>query len=164
MDRQTRIAETADLPAIRGILKDAFSQLVERLGFEPTPMHRDYAGLVEQNFVILAEDGAEVIGVAATIPREQHLYIDCLAVTPDRQRAGAGRHLLGAVETLASGLNYAHVRLHTAPRLDAPMSLYRSSGYCLSAYSGCGHTERVMFQKRIASALEISLAGMKISK
>lgn len=118
--------------------------------------------MIKENYVFVAEVRGCVVGVAISVPRERHLYLDAIAVAPSAQGRGLGRALLRSVEKLASELCYEHVRLHTVPVLNGPMRFYPSSGYVQSARSGDGPRGRVMFQKRIVSTLDIVLARMGV--
>lgn len=155
---RVRPAKPRDARALRQVMQAAFAPYVQRLGYRPNPMDRDFGVYLKKNFVLALEDHGAACGFAVTRPDSRGgLYVEALAVRPEAQGAGGGRLLMEGVEALASSLSLDRVRLHTVPALPHLLGFYRHVGYRLIERAGGGTWERVMFEKPVRTALEIVL-------
>ena len=79
-----RRATTADLPAIRQLITDAYEKYIERIGRPPAPMTADYTAALEHSRVwVLVSDDA-VVGALVTEHRGDHLLLETIAVSARR--------------------------------------------------------------------------------
>jgi GNAT superfamily N-acetyltransferase len=70
-----------------------------------------------------------MVGLIETIHHPDHLWIENLAVRPDRQGKGLGRLLLAHVERKAVEAGRAEARLLTNAAFEANVALYTRGGY-----------------------------------
>ena len=71
------------------VLRSAFTPYIRKLGRELTADYYAWVGAaVERGDVFVGLEGDQVVGVAVTERRGDDLYIDRLAVDPERQSAG----------------------------------------------------------------------------
>ncbi len=142
-----------DGAAMTRVFRDAFSFYVWKTGRRPPPMDRDYARLIEDHFVLKLTERGDSVGFAALLPRRRALYIDAIAIAPQRQRMGGGSLLLARTERLASELCLTTVQLHTPARA-GPLAFYRALGYRETNREGRGAHAYARFEKSIRTALD----------
>ena len=119
----------ADAAAIRGLTRAAYAKWVPRIGREPKPMQADYdRALREHRFDLLFMD--EVLAaLIETIPGEDHLLVENLAVAPAFQGRGFARRLMAHAEDLAAALGHHEMRLYTNKLFAENIALYLRLGY-----------------------------------
>ncbi len=131
LDSQAEIrpAEPHEAAAIAGIVRAAYARWVPAIGREPLPMRVDYEkALQEHRFDVIA-DGDRIVGVIETMQRDNHIWIENVAVAPEAQGSGIGRRLLDHAERLALAANCFEARLLTNAAFEANVVLYRRLGY-----------------------------------
>jgi len=89
----TETLESLDVATVR-------ERWAEAIAAPPSPSHR----------VLVACDGAQVVGVAASAPVEEGVEILTLEVDPDHQRGGHGSRLLAACVDLARADGARHLQ------------------------------------------------------
>lgn len=124
-----RVARAGDAEAIRDLTREAYAKWVPIAGREPLPMRVDYAEAVKKHrFDLLYCDG-ELVALIETVPQGDELLIENVAVRPDCQGRGHGRHLLALAEAHAAGVGLAGTRLYTNKLFAANIRLYERLGY-----------------------------------
>lgn len=124
-----RSAQPQDVESIRELVRAAYAKWVPIIGREPLPMRADYERAIrEHEFDILSIDGA-IAGLIETLLHAHHLWIENLAVKPERQRQGLGRRLLARVERRAVAHGRIEARLLTNAAFAGNVMLYTSAGY-----------------------------------
>jgi ribosomal protein S18 acetylase RimI-like enzyme len=124
-----RPARRDDVDAIRGLVRAAYAKWVPLIGREPMPMRVDYAvALTEHDFDLLC-DGDTIAGLIETEHRPDHLWIENVAVHPDRQGQGLGKRLLKWAEKRAEVAGTGELRLLTNEAFEANIKLYKKVGY-----------------------------------
>jgi N-acetylglutamate synthase-like GNAT family acetyltransferase len=145
-----RRATTADLPAIRGLIADAYTKYVERIGRPPAPMTADYAAALEHCRVwVLVRDDI-IVGALVTEDRADHLLLETVAVAPTAQGSGYGALLLDRAERDAADLELPEVRLYTNEAMTENLSFYPRHGYRETGRAVEDGFRRVYFSKTVA--------------
>ena len=130
---ELRPAEPHEAAAIAGIVRAAYARWVPAIGREPLPMRVDYAKAMQEHrfdvVVATVVDGQTIVGVIETMQRDDHIWIENVAVAPEAQGSGIGRLLLDHAERLAMAAGCFEARLLTNAAFEANVALYRRLGY-----------------------------------
>lgn len=126
-----RRATNEDAPAITELVAAAYGHYVERIGRLPKPMRADQRAAVRRHLVwILADTSSDQLaGVLEVIEAADHLFVENVAIAPQRQGSGLGRRLLDLAEDEARRRGFREVRLETNERFVENLALYRRRGY-----------------------------------
>lgn len=146
-NQEIRLATAADVPAVKAVTDAAYGHYVERLGRVPLPMERDHAATVAESGVFVT--GEPVVGLVVVEAREDHLYVDNIAVHPDAQGTGVGRRLLHFVDAHARALGLPEVRLYTNALMWENQKIYPKYGYEVVERRVDGPYDRVHYRKRL---------------
>ena len=144
-----RPAKPGDREAIERLVEAAYGVYVERIGRRPAPMDADYAGLIGDGLVTVAERGGAVVGAIVLVPMDDHMLVENVVVDPAAQRTGVGRRLMMHAEDGARALGLSDLRLYTNKHMVENIAWYPRLGYRETerrAESGFG---RVFFEKRL---------------
>src|SRR4051794_20628209 len=87
-----RYAVPMDLAAVHAVIHSAYRHYVGRIGARPAPLDADYPHLMRRGCLFVV--GNPAIATITLLPEDGWLYLDNLAVAPDRQGQGLGRGLL----------------------------------------------------------------------
>jgi GNAT superfamily N-acetyltransferase len=129
---EVRPATALDAPIIRDIVRAAYAKWVPLIGREPLPMRADYGRAVREHQIdLVCEDGAPV-ALIETIRSPDNLFIENVAVLPERQGRGIGRMLLAHAERKAALAGLSEIRLLTNAAFEANVQLYLAAGYRVS--------------------------------
>jgi GNAT superfamily N-acetyltransferase len=128
-DNRLRRATADDAPRVRDLVHDAYRHYEPLLGRTPLPMLVDYDTAVRDHDVWVLEAGAHMVGILELIPREDHLWIDNVAIAPEWQGRGLGRRLLAHAEDEARRRGYHEIGLLTNERYVANIAMYTRYGY-----------------------------------
>lgn len=124
-----RRAGPADAAAVRSLTRDAYAQWIPVIGREPLPMKADYEKAVREHEIDLLYAGEQLVALIEIIPAADHLYIENVAVSPEHQGKGLGRHLLHHAEAKAGNAGLAELRLLTNQAFATNVRLYQSVGF-----------------------------------
>ena len=120
-----------DAGAIRDLVRAAYAKWIPLIGREPMPMQADYdVAVAEHDFDLLC-DGDRIVAVLETIHQPDHLWIENIAVHPNRQGQGLGRRLLKWAERRAEIAGTSELRLVTNEAFAANVKLYKKAGYTI---------------------------------
>lgn len=115
---------------IERLFRRAFVAYVGRLGRTQSDDAYDWLeAAIERGDVFIARQAGALVGAVATTRRDDDLYIDQVAVAPERQGAGIGSWLLDNTERLARSRHTKALCLHTAEMMDDLLRLYRRHGF-----------------------------------
>jgi GNAT superfamily N-acetyltransferase len=128
---EIRPAVPADAEAIRSLTRAAYAKWVALIGREPLPMQADYERAVAEHTIDLLIDDGAFVGLLETILRPDHLWIENVAVAPDRQGRGYGRLLLAHAERRAAEAGRFEIRLQTNQAFAANLALYAKLAYAI---------------------------------
>jgi ribosomal protein S18 acetylase RimI-like enzyme len=93
----------------------------------PAPMLRDYGPSVEAGTTWVA--GSPVTAVLTLYPREDHLYVENIAVDPGAQGRGLGRALMEFAEQEAARRGLHRMALVTHEVMTENQAIYARLGY-----------------------------------
>ncbi|MGA4842900.1 GNAT family N-acetyltransferase [Streptomyces sp. G45] len=142
-----RLATAADVPAVKEVTDAAYRHYIERIGRVPAPMEADHAADVAAGRVYVT--GEPVVGLVCVHAREDHLYLDNIAVRPDTKGTGLGRRLLEFVEDHARALELPEIRLYTNAMMWENQKIYPRFGYEFVERRIEGVYDRFHYRKRL---------------
>ena len=124
-----RAALPTEAEAIRDLVRAAYAKWVPLIGREPRPMQADYVqALLVHRFDVIGPEGSP-LALIETKDRGDHLWIENIAVAPERQGQGLGHRLLAHAEALARQLALPELKLLLNKKFEANLRLYRSVGF-----------------------------------
>ena len=124
---ELRRATADDLPAIRAVINAAYARYLTRINKPPAPMLRDYGPSVEAGTTWVT--GSPVTAVLTLYPREDHLYVENIAVDPSAQGRGLGRALMEFAEQEAARRRLGRMALVTHETMTENQAIYARLGY-----------------------------------
>lgn len=144
-----RRATPADAEEIRAITRAAYARWVPVIGREPLPMQADYHEALRKHRFDLLLRGLQIIALIETDLREDHLWIENIAVRPEEQGHGLGHRLLDHAETLARDAGRGEVRLLTNAAFAANVAMYERSGFAITTRAAFGNGVTVFMAKEL---------------
>jgi len=124
-----RRATAADLDAVVALQRAAYAKNRPLLGVEPLPLLADYAQVLADYEVWLAESLGALDGVLILEPRAGDLLIWSVAVAPSAQGRGVGNVMLAFAEKRAREFGRSCIRLYTGAPLKSNIAWYKRQGY-----------------------------------
>lgn len=144
-----RLARVGEAEAIRALVQRAYAPYVPLLGRRPAPMDDDFAARIARGQAhVLERDGA-LVALAVIEPRDDHLWIEDLAVEPALHGQGIGRALLAFAEAEARRLGLPGLRLLTNERMTRNRVLYARAGFVETALREEDGFRRVYMARRL---------------
>ncbi|MEO9460831.1 MAG: GNAT family N-acetyltransferase [Lentilitoribacter sp.] len=125
-----KIAQNADLTAIKHCAELAYAPYVEAIGRKPAPMVADFAKLIFEKKVYIEKDGEQKLtGFIVFFVTDDVMHLENIAVMPTSHGKGIGRKLMKYCEdcTIALGLN--EIELYTNEKMVANLAIYPKLGY-----------------------------------
>ena len=122
-----RRATADDLPAIRAVIDAAYARYLTRMDKPPAPMLRDYGPSVQAGTTWVT--GSPIIAVLTLYPRDDHLYVENIAVDPSAQGRGLGRALMEFAEREAARRKLSRMALVTHEVMTENQAIYARLGY-----------------------------------
>ncbi len=149
-----RPAEAPDVGPVGDCVRAAYAKYVGRIGREPAPMLADYGAMIRAGEAwVLVEDGG-VTGVLAMRPEGDHLFVETVAVRPDRQGGGLGRGLMAFAEEKARELGLPEIRLYTNEKMEENFAFYGDLGFEETGRRFDEGYRRVFMKKRLGRLSE----------
>ncbi|KES06810.1 acetyltransferase [Streptomyces toyocaensis] len=154
-DERIRPAVAADVPEVKAVIDAAFRPYVARIGVVPAPMEADHAANVAAGSVFVAREpggaagAGRVTGLVVIEPREDHLWLDVVAVRPEAHGTGVGRLLLEFVDARARALGLPEIRLCTNAMMWENQRIYPKLGYEAVGRGVTGPYDRIHYRKRL---------------
>jgi ribosomal protein S18 acetylase RimI-like enzyme len=124
-----RPATVADAPRLSEVVRSAYGHYVERLGRRPRPMTDDYADVVRNQSVTVAERDGEIVGLIVLGVGDEGFVVDNVAVDASQQGRGVGRTLLEHAEVAARDAGFDSIYLYTHELMTENQALYSKIGY-----------------------------------
>lgn len=122
-----RRATADDLPAIRAVIGAAYARYLTRMDKPPAPVFRDYGPSVEAGTTWVT--GSPITAVLTLCPRDDHLYVENIAVAPSAQGRGLGRALMAFAEQEAARRGLSRMALVTHEAMTENQAIYARLGY-----------------------------------
>lgn len=151
-DPEIRPAAPADAKAIRDLTRAAYAKWVSLIGREPLPMQADYERAIREHTIDLLTVGGTLAGLIETVLHADHLWIENVAVAPERQGRGYGRLLLAHAERRAVQSGRRAIRLLTNQAFVANLEFYARLGYVVDQTGPFRGGMTVYMRKRIEAA------------
>jgi ribosomal protein S18 acetylase RimI-like enzyme len=124
-----RPATGADVPKVAALVNDAYCHYVERIGILPRPMIENYAEVMANRRVTIAESHGAIVGVIVLTVDDEGFLIDNVAVDPSVRGKGIGRALLDFAEAEARRAGFDSIYLFTHEKMTENLAIYSRIGY-----------------------------------
>ena len=124
-----RSAQELDASKVATLVDAAYSHYVERIGILPRPMTDDYAQVIANQQVTVAESHGSIVGVIVLNADEEGFLIDNVAVDPSHRGQGLGKALLEFAEAEARRAGFNSIYLYTHEKMTENLALYSRIGY-----------------------------------
>jgi N-acetylglutamate synthase-like GNAT family acetyltransferase len=122
-----RSAVMADAPEVAALVSPAYRHYVERIRILPRPMTDDYAEVIANRRVTVAESHEAIVGVVVLAVDGEGFLIDNVAVHPSLRGKGRGKTLLEFAEALSAGFD--SIYLYTHEKMTENLALYSRLGH-----------------------------------
>src|SRR5688500_3051880 len=96
-----RPATEADVTKVTALVNAAYGHYVERIGMVPGPMTDNYAKVIKNDQVTVAESHQTIVGVIVLTVTDEGFCIANVAVDPSYRGKGLGKSLLTFAEAEA---------------------------------------------------------------
>ena len=146
-----RRATNADADAVARVVDAAYEPYRPLIGRTPFPMLADYAQAIDEHEIWVLDGEGEIAGLIELVPRDDHLWIENVAIAPNWQGRGLGRRLLQHAEAEARRLGYAETRLLTNERYVDNIAMYTRYGYFETHRTPHLGTDLVHFRKPLGT-------------
>ena len=124
-----RSAIGADAAKVTALVNAAYGDYIERIGVVPRPMTDDYAEVIKNYRVTVAESHETIVGVIVLTPNDEGFLIDNVAVDPAHRGKGLGKALLEFAESEARRAGFDSIYLYTHEKMTENLTLYSRIGY-----------------------------------
>jgi ribosomal protein S18 acetylase RimI-like enzyme len=124
-----RSAEATDAARVAELVDAAYGHYVERIGMRPGPMTDDYAEVIRNRQVTVAERHGAIVGIVVLGVTDEGFLVDNVAVHPSHRGTGLGRALLGFAEAEARRAGFDSLYLYTHEQMTENLALYARVGY-----------------------------------
>ena len=124
-----RPATGADVSKVAALVNAAYGHYVERIGILPRPMTDDYAQVITNQQVTVAESHGTIVWVIVLTVDDEGFLVDNVAVDPSYRGKGLGRALLEFAEAEARQAGFDSIYLYTHEKMTENLALYSRIGY-----------------------------------
>jgi ribosomal protein S18 acetylase RimI-like enzyme len=124
-----RPAMPEDAPALAECARLAYQHYVPRMPLPPGPMLLDYAQVMREHDVTVAEAGGRLAGFVVLTEDEEGFRLWIVGVDPAFQGRGVGRALLQFAEAEARRRGFDSIHLSTHETMTENQALYARIGY-----------------------------------
>ena len=124
-----RSATDEDAANVTALVNVAYGHYEQRIGMVPRPMTDDYAEVIKNYRVTVAESDQTLIGVIVLTVTDEGFLIDNVAVDPSYRGKGVGKALLEFAEAEARRAGFDSIYLYTHEKMTENLALYLKIGY-----------------------------------
>jgi GNAT superfamily N-acetyltransferase len=129
MEYSLRSAIEADVSEVATLVNAAYRHYVERIGGPPRPMTDDYAEVIRNHQVTVADNHGTLVGVIVLAVDDEGFLINNVAVHPSHRGKGLGKALLEFAEDEARRAGFDSIYLYTHEKMKENIALYSKIGY-----------------------------------
>jgi ribosomal protein S18 acetylase RimI-like enzyme len=147
-----RRARQADAGEVGSCVERAYTRYAARMGIMPAPALDDYARVIREREVWVAEVDGTLAGVLVLAETPQGFLLDNVAVDPPYQRRGLGRMLLDFAEERATKAGYGSIYLYANVAMTENIASYTRHGYVEYDRRVEGPYDRVYLRKTLAAS------------
>jgi GNAT superfamily N-acetyltransferase len=122
-------------------------------------MLTDYDAAIEGGEAWVLDEAGELVGVLVARPGKNHLFVETVAVRPDRQGGGLGGRLMAFAEDEARRLGLREIRLYTNEKMRENFSFYGGLGFEETGRRTEDGYRRVFMRKRLEQEPEARTKG-----
>ena len=144
-----RLATIADADSIATCTEAAYAKYIQRLGRKPQPMTADYASMIAEDQIWIAEMEGTCVGTLVLKAEASYLLIYSVAVQPAIQKLGLGKRLMALAETEAKRQGYSQIRLYTNQLMAENILYYEALGYNVTSKEDFLGSTRVNMAKTV---------------
>ena len=144
-----RSAIGADVAKVTALVNAAYGHYVERIGRLPRPMTDDYAEVIGNQQVTVAESHGTIVGVIVLTVDDEGFLINNIAVHPSHRGKGLGKALLEFAESEARRAGFDSLYLYTHEKMMENLALYAKIGYVEYERRSQGEFSLVYMRKRL---------------
>jgi N-acetylglutamate synthase-like GNAT family acetyltransferase len=112
-----RSAQAADAGSVAALVDAAYGHYLERIGMLPGPMTEDYAEVIRNRPVTVAERHGAIVGIIVLTVTDEGFLVDNVAVHPNHRGTGLGRALLEFAEEEARRAGFNSLCLFTHEKM-----------------------------------------------
>jgi GNAT superfamily N-acetyltransferase len=124
-----RSAVETDVAKVTALVNAAYGHYIERIGVVPGPMTDDYAEVIKNYQVTVAESHGTIAGVIVLTTNDEGFLIANVAVAPSYRGKGLGKALLEFAESEARRAGFDSIYLYTHEKMTENIMLYSRIGY-----------------------------------
>jgi len=107
----------------------AYRHYIERIGKPPGPMTEDYAKVIQERRVTVAENRGKIAAVLVLAVTAEGFLLENVAVDPSHRGKGLGRTLIELAEAEARREGFDSIYLYTHEKMTENRALYAKIGY-----------------------------------
>ena len=144
-----RSAIGADATKVAALVNAAYGHYVERIGMLPRPMTDDYAQVITNKQVTVAESHGTIVGVIVLAIDKEGFLVDNVAVDPSHRGQGLGKVLLEFAEAEARRAGFDSIYLYTHEKMTENLAIYSRIGYVEYDRRPQGELSMVYMRKRL---------------
>jgi GNAT superfamily N-acetyltransferase len=149
MEYSFRSAIGADVGQVTALVNAAYGHYVERIGRMPRPMTDNYAEVIGNYRVTVAESQGTIVGVIVLTVNDEGFLIDNVAVDPAHRGKGLGKALLAFAEAKARRAGFDSIYLYTHEKMTENLALYSRIGYVEYERRSQGEFSLVYMRKQL---------------
>lgn len=143
-----RIASSSDSVGIAICVNAAYRHYIKRMGKPPGPMLDDYAEIIENHTVFVAElDG--IVGVLVLMHSSNNILLDNVAVHPEHQGKGVGKRLITLAESEVVKRGFDEIELYTHEMMKENLEIYGSLGFVETERKNERGYDRIYMRKKL---------------
>ena len=149
IDFQLKPAQEDDLPFVKRCAELAYEMYVQRIGKPPAPMVADFpTALLQGELELIYADGKSA-GFLVSQMREDHLFVENVAVHPDFQNQGIAKTLFVILDQRAAQNGLAAIELYTNEKMTENLAFYPKLGFVETERRSEAGFDRVYFRKTL---------------